>query len=95
MDLIEKLARRMILNRGGDPDMLVQPGEPRIFATPSGPVFSVAAGAEVPMWRFYRSFSEEVLNTARALDQQAKIDTIADELRDLAIDQPRPANLAS
>lgn len=63
-DLIEKMAREMIHHGGGNPDLNVIPGEPRMFGTPVGAVYEVSLIDPVPMWTLYRASARTALELA-------------------------------
>jgi len=71
-DVIEKLARQMILSFKGDPDMLVQPGTPQVYGTPAGDAFAITPPAAVPMWTLYKATARNVYEIAKTVIEQDK-----------------------
>lgn len=71
---VEKMARLMVEQGGGNPDMMMQPGTPQVYGTPSGDVFTVAPGSEQPLWRFFISSARKMLELCREVDGAAVSD---------------------
>lgn len=61
---VEQMSRAMIEHGGGIPDLMVIPGEPQMFGTPKGPVFSAGAVPPVPMWTLYTGSARLALELA-------------------------------
>lgn len=61
---VEKMARAMIVNGKGNPDMLVHVGEPTAFGTPEGVAHAAFPGDPVPMWALYRGSARKALEIA-------------------------------
>lgn len=65
---LERFARQFIINSGGNPDQLVQPGTPRGFGTPMGDAFAIIPEAATPLWRMYISVARVAMDLARTVD---------------------------
>ena len=65
-DTVRRLARKFVETSGADPDILVQPGHPRVYGTSTGTAFAVEPGKEVPLWTLYTEAAVMALSMARA-----------------------------
>lgn len=66
-DMIEEMARQMILFGRGTPNMKVFKGEPRMFGTPEGPVFALPSEEPVEIWTLYTNSARYALGMARTI----------------------------
>lgn len=68
---VERMARNMLVVAGGNPDMLVFVGEPQMFGTPQGPVFTQPTTAAVPMWTLYTGSARTALEISQSIVAEA------------------------
>lgn len=69
---VATMARTIVETFGGNPQLMVQPGSPQVFGTPSGECFAVQLGSEIPLWRQYIAAAEKMLAACRAIDGREK-----------------------
>lgn len=62
---VERIARQIIRNFRGDPDRLVQPGEPEVYSTPTCSVTAVSPEKAEPLWKFYIPVAVSLLAVVR------------------------------
>lgn len=70
-ELVEKMAKEMILLGGGQPELPIFKGEPRMFGTPQGPVFQAPIDQPVPMWTLYTGSARKALEMAQGILEDA------------------------
>jgi hypothetical protein len=64
---VEEMAKAMIRNGGGNPDILVHRGEPNMYGTPEGVAHAAFPGEPVPMWTLYQGSARKALEIASSV----------------------------